>query len=147
MIKVEDMMTRNPHTLLRSHSLQDAKNLMAEHDIRHIPVTDSYSTLLGIVSLRDVLANQDSLLSKETKPSSFSLKVSLDKVMAPNVISVSPKAGLRETAIYMQKNKIGCLPIVEKGSLVGIITDTDFVSIAINLLEIEEEQETSSEDF
>ena len=41
----------------------------------------------------------------------------------------------------MQKHKVGCLPVVNKGHLVGIITDTDFVTIAINLLELQEETE------
>lgn len=147
MIKIEDMMTRNPHTLLRSHSLQDAKNLMAEHDIRHVPIIDTDSKLLGVISQRDVLATQESVLTKEAQASSFTLATPIDKVMVSKVIAVSPKAGLRESAIYMQKHKIGCLPVVEHGKLVGIITDTDFVGIAINLLEIEEDTEPAKADF
>ncbi|MBD1555756.1 CBS domain-containing protein [Vibrio sp. S9_S30] len=141
MIKIEDMMTRSPHTLLRSHSLQDAKNLMAEHDIRHVPIINTDSKLLGIISQRDILATQESVLTKEAKADSFTLKTPIGKVMVTKVITVSPKAGLRESALYMQKHKIGCLPVVEQESLVGIITDTDFVGIAINLLEIEEDTE------
>jgi CBS domain-containing protein len=41
----------------------------------------------------------------------------------------------------MQKHKVGCLPVVDRGQLVGIITDSDFVTIAINLLELQEEVE------
>ncbi|PKF81030.1 acetoin utilization protein AcuB [Vibrio sp. vnigr-6D03] len=147
MIKIEDMMTRSPHTLLRSHSLQDAKNLMAEHDIRHVPIIDTDSKLLGVISQRDVLATQESVLTKETQAGSFTLATPIDKVMVSKVIAVSPKAGLRESAIYMQKHKIGCLPVVEHGKLVGIITDTDFVGIAINLLEIEEDTEPEKADL
>ncbi len=61
--------------------------------------------------------------------------------MCTNVMSVTPKAGLKETALYMQKHKVGCLPVVDKGRLVGIITNSDFVSIAISLLELQEEVE------
>ncbi|CZF77836.1 CBS domain protein [Grimontia marina] len=46
----------------------------------------------------------------------------------------------------MQKRKIGCLPVVEDDKLVGIITDSDFVAIAINLLEIQEETEPMEEE-
>jgi len=141
MIKIEDMMTRNPHTLLRSNSLQDAKNMMAEHDIRHVPVVDTEGKLLGIVTQRDILAVQESVLEKETTNESYTLTTPLDKIMAHGLMTVSPKAGLKESAMYMQKHKVGCLPVLDHGKLVGIITDTDFVSIAISLLELQEDAE------
>lgn len=141
MIKIEDMMTRNPRTLLRSNSLQDAKNLMSEHDIRHVPVVDIDNKLLGVVTQRDILAVQESILEKDATTSSYTLTTSLDKIMAQGVMTASPKAGLKESAVYMQKHKVGCLPVLDQGKLVGIITDTDFVSIAINLLELQEEVE------
>ncbi|EMB48467.1 acetoin utilization protein [Vibrio mimicus] len=141
MIKVEDMMTRNPHTLLRTHTLNDAKHLMEVLDIRHIPVVDANKKLLGIVSQRDLLAAQESSLEHSTQDSSYTLEIPLYQVMHTDVMSVAPQAGLKESAIYMQKHKIGCLPVVAKGELVGIITDSDFVTIAINLLELQEESE------
>lgn len=141
MIKVEDMMTRNPHTLLRSHTLADAKRTMEALDIRHIPVVDSDNRLLGLVTQRDVLAAQDSSLQKIPDEQSFTLAAPLYEVMRTGVMSVAPQAGLKESATYMQKHKVGCLPVVKKGHLVGIITDSDFVGIAINLLEIQEESE------
>ncbi|ENM5907156.1 CBS domain-containing protein [Vibrio mimicus] len=141
MIKVEDMMTRNPHTLLRTHTLNDAKHLMEALDIRHIPVVDANKRLLGIVSQRDLLAAQESSLEHSTQDSSYTLEIPLYQLMHTDVMSVAPQAGLKESAIYMQKHKIGCLPVVAKGELVGIITDSDFVTIAINLLELQEESE------
>ncbi|WP_282177803.1 CBS domain-containing protein [Vibrio nereis] len=141
MIKVEDMMTRNPHTLLRSQHLSDAKTLMEAQDIRHVPIVDAEKKLLGVVSHRDVLAAQESSLQKLPESQSYTLNTPLSEVMKNSVMSVSPLAGLKESAIYMQKHKVGCLPVVDKGRLVGIITDTDFVSIAISLLELQEEVE------
>ncbi len=78
MIKVEDMMTRNPHTLLRSHSLADAKHLMEEHDIRHVPVVDTDHKLLGVVTQRDVLAAQESSLQKIPEEQSHTLTTALE---------------------------------------------------------------------
>ena len=78
MIKVEDMMTRNPHTLLRSNSLADAKHLMDEHDIRHIPVVDVDGALLGVVTQRDVLSAQESSLQGITEENSHTLATSLN---------------------------------------------------------------------
>ncbi|MFI3274817.1 CBS domain-containing protein [Vibrio sp.] len=141
MIKVEDMMTRNPHTLLRSHSLADAKHMMEALDIRHIPVVDADRKLLGVVTQRDVLAAQESSLQNIPQAQSFTLATPLNDIMHKSVMSVEPRAGLKESAIYMQKHKVGCLPVVDNHELVGIITDSDFVTIAINLLELQEEVE------
>ncbi|TQO85297.1 CBS domain-containing protein [Vibrio cholerae] len=141
MIKVEDMMTRHPHTLLRTHTLNDAKHLMEALDIRHVPIVDANKKLLGIVSQRDLLAAQESSLQRSAQGDSLAFETPLFEVMHTDVTSVAPQAGLKESAIYMQKHKIGCLPVVAKGVLVGIITDSDFVTIAINLLELQEESE------
>jgi len=147
MIKIEDMMTRNPHTLLRSHSLSDAKHLMEEHEIRHIPVVDTENRLLGVVTQRDVLAAQESSLQKIPEDQSHTLTTPLDIAMRRNVMSVDPHAGLKESAVYMQKHKVGCLPVVFNQELVGIITDSDFVTIAIHLLELQEEIEPNDDAF
>ncbi|EGR3961311.1 CBS domain-containing protein [Vibrio cholerae] len=141
MIKVEDMMTRHPHTLLRTHTLNDAKHLMEALDIRHVPIVDANKKLLGIVSQRDLLAAQESNLQRSAQGDSIAFETPLFEVMHTDVTSVAPQAGLKESAIYMQKHKIGCLPVVAKDVLVGIITDSDFVTIAINLLELQEESE------
>ena len=147
MIKIEDMMTRNPHTLLRSHSLSDAKHLMEKHDIRHVPVVDTENRLLGVVTQRDVLAAQESSLQKISEEQSHTLTTPLDIAMRKNVMSVDPHAGLKESATYMQKHKVGCLPVVLNQELVGIITDSEFVTIAIHLLELQEEAEPDDNDF
>lgn len=141
MIKVEDMMTRNPHTLERTHTLADAKHTMEALDIRHIPVVDASRQLLGIVTQRDILAAQESSLHKSALEQEEIQQTPLYQIMHTSVMNVAPQAGLKESAIYMQKHKVGCLPVVAKGELVGIITDSDFVTIAINLLELTEEVE------
>ena len=122
MIKVEDMMTRNPHTLLRSHQLSDAKHTMDALDIRHIPIVDAHKQLLGVVSQRDVLAAQESSLQNIPENQAFTLNTPLYEVMKTDLMTVAPQAGLKQSALYMQKHKVGCLPVVDKGQLVGIIT-------------------------
>ncbi|MGF1759934.1 CBS domain-containing protein [Photobacterium sagamiensis] len=147
MFTVSDMMTPHPHTLSPSHTLADAKKVMAELGIRHIPITNSENHLVGLVTQRDVLSAQDSSLEHITKTNAIStLDTSLDQCMNRTLLSVNSHAGLKEAATYMQKHNIGCLPVTHKKELVGIITDTDFVSIAINLLEIQEEIEPLNED-
>ncbi|GLR74817.1 CBS domain-containing protein [Aliivibrio sifiae] len=139
MFTVNDMMTTHPHTLLRSHSLEDAKALMDEHGIRHIPIVDTEHALIGLVTQRDLLSAQTSCLEKPTLEELSALDIPLNNIMHENIMSVSPHGGLKSAALFMQKHKVGCLPVVEHGKLVGIITDSDFVTIAINLLELQEE--------
>lgn len=139
MFTVNDMMTTHPHTLLRSNSLEDAKTLMDEHCIRHIPIIETDHSLIGLVTQRDLLAAQESCLEKPTFEEISTLDIPLNSIMHKNVMSIYPHGGLKAAAVFMQKHKVGCLPVVEHGKLVGIITDSDFVTIAINLLELQEE--------
>lgn len=139
MFTISDLMTTHPHTLLRSNSLEDAKVLMDEHGIRHIPIVDTDHSLIGLVTQRDLLAAQTSCLEKPTFENISTLDIPLNTIMHENIMSISPHGGLKSAAVFMQKHKVGCLPVVEHGKLVGIITDSDFVTIAINLLELQEE--------
>lgn len=146
MFTVADMMTPHPHTLTPTHTLADAKKIMKELGIHHVPITDIDNHLIGLVSQRDVLSAQESSLEQLSKTSFISaLDIPLEKSMHRNLSCVEPHAGLKEAAIYMQKHKIGCLPVVNHNKLVGIITDSDFVAIAINLLEIQEEIEPTDD--
>ena len=61
--------------------------------------------------------------------------------MKTGVKTVSSSTSAREAAKLMEKLKIGCLPIVDDQKLVGIITDSDFLGVAINLMEQFDEQE------
>ncbi len=96
MIKVEDMMTRSPHTLLRSDKLIDAKEVMEKHEIRHVPIVDSDNKLYGIVTQRDILAAQESSLHKVSDDQSYTLNTPLNDMMHTNLMTADPKAGLKE---------------------------------------------------
>ncbi|MBD1576693.1 CBS domain-containing protein [Vibrio sp. S11_S32] len=139
MFTVADVMTEKPYNLKRSNTLQDAKNLMKEHDIRHLPIVDNDMRLLGLITQRDILAAQDSNLKKSTGQISYTLSTPLERIMNKKVTSISATAGLKESARYMQTQKYGCLPVTLNHKLIGIITDTDFVTVAIHLLEIQED--------
>jgi CBS domain-containing protein len=61
--------------------------------------------------------------------------------MATDLATVDERASPRQAALFLEKHKIGCLPVVSDGKLRGIITDTDFLAVAINLLEQLEDSE------
>lgn len=145
MFTVSDMMTIKPVTLSFENTLNDAKHLMDLKHIRHIPIVSETGKLEGLVTQRDVLAAQSSSLEKSIGDND-PMQATLSRFLDRTLFTVTPNADLKSAAIYMQKHKIGCLLVVHNAKLTGIITDTDFVTIAINLLEIQEETEPMSLD-
>lgn len=148
MICVEDIMTRHPHTLGTSASLADARRLMAEFDVRHIPVVDEGGDLVGLVTHRDVLEASSSVLDDdEQERARHDSHIVLEEVMTTELDLVEPAASLREAALLMRNHRHGCLPVLSGDELVGIITDTDFVEVSIHLLEQIESSEPEEEDL
>jgi CBS domain-containing protein len=148
MLTVAEIMTREPYTLGPDDTLADARKLMAEHHIRHIPILAGDGSLVGLVSQRDVLAAEDSSVIRGAAGGDATERyVALSAIMTSPVQSVEEHAGLRGTALHLQKNRMGCLPVMSGGQLVGIITDSDFVAIAVNLMELLEASEPEEYDF
>lgn len=147
MLTVLECMTENPYTLSPDNTVQDARKAMDERRIRHIPIVNDNSVLVGIVSQRDVLAAEDSsLVTTELNRLASDSLVALSSIMTTPVQTALENADLRATAIRLQRDKLGCLPVVKDRQLVGIITDSDFVAIAINLMEQLEMAEPSEYD-
>jgi CBS domain-containing protein len=148
MLTVADIMTREPYVLGPDNTLKDARQLMAEHHIRHIPILSGEGSLIGMVTQRDVLAAADSsVLNEAGGTGSRDDYVALSSIMTTPVQSIDERDSLRGTAIHLQKNKLGCLPVLLDGKLVGIITDSDFVAIAVNLMEQLENSEPGEFEF
>lgn len=139
MITVDEIMSVGVQTLYQKDSLADAKILMANNDIHHIPILNDAGEVVGLVSHRDVLAASGSSIDNNTDLDPA--QISIEQFMTHNVTTVDGRASLREAALFLQKHQYGCLPVVTDGQLKGIITDSDFVAVAIDLLEQSEEIE------
>ncbi|HJN49238.1 MAG: CBS domain-containing protein [Pseudomonadales bacterium] len=136
MMTVEEIMTVDPITLGADGTLEDARNLMTQHRIRHIPIVDREGGLLGLITQRDLLAATIALPNaEESSVHQYESSVAVQEVMREKVDSVEESMELRSVAIKMQQTKIGCMPVLRDSKLVGIITDSDYVGVAINLLE------------
>lgn len=149
MLRVSEIMTREPYTIGPDDTLEAARKMMAEHHIRHIPVVNENGSLVGLVSQRDVLAAEDSTVLNTAGDNSPERYVAVSSIMTTPVQTTEENSSLRGTAMFLQQHKLGCLPVIDKGVLTGIITDADFVGVAINLmeqLEDAEPQETQFED-
>lgn len=118
---VRDIMTRNPITLRPESDPLAAIGLMNVAGFRHLPVLDTEGRLVGIVGRTDV----ELFLSKAGSPGVIKRNHRVDRLMKRDVVFVTPDCPLEEAATLMVNNKIGSLPVVEDGCLVGIITETD----------------------
>ena len=140
MFTLDAIMTTDLITLLPTANLAEARELMYRHKIHHLPVVNDDNTLIGLVTLTNLLAATDSVL-RDPDNSIRPEDVIVKDIMVTDVATVDEHASLRQAALFLEKHRIGCLPVVTDGMLKGIITETDFVAVAINLLEQLEENE------
>ncbi len=120
-------------------SIGEAKEIIDRHNFRHIPVTDG-SKLLGIITQNDInktlpslvdssISAEDHIIATQTKVSS---------VMSTHPLTVPPHAPLAEAVSLLKKHKIGAIPVVKDGNLVGIITETDIFDAFAAIMDGEE---------
>src|SRR5262245_64331227 len=126
---VRELMTSAVITALPSMPMFEARDLMRKERIRHLPVTTLHGRLLGIVTDRDIRLN---LPSRATSLSVWEVnhlltKLTVGEVMTRSVIAVGPDREAREAARLMLDHKIGALPVLEGGRLIGIVTETDML--------------------
>ncbi|MBR5504598.1 MAG: CBS domain-containing protein, partial [Methanobrevibacter sp.] len=115
-------------------TIKEAAEMMVEHGFRRLPVTHPGSNkLLGIVTAMDILdflggGSKFDIIEKKHNDNFLSaINDSVKEIMTRDVISISPKASIRESVTLMTENGIGSLPIVDKeGKCVGIVTERDF---------------------
>jgi len=146
MMNLEMIMSTDVITIMPDENLAAARKLMHDKKIHHLPVVDEDQNVVGLITLTTVLAATDSFLrGDETRI--HAREIVVKDIMVTDVATVDEHASLRQAALFLEKHRIGCLPVVTDGDLKGIITDTDFVAVAINLLEQMEESEPFDEDL
>ncbi|MDX1405292.1 MAG: CBS domain-containing protein [Woeseiaceae bacterium] len=144
MMSLDMIMSTDLVTVAPDDTLASVNALMHKNRIHHLPVVEQEDQLVGLVTLTDVLAATDSILrDEESRLQAEQIKVS--DFMKRDLATIDERASLRQAALFIEKHKIGCLPVVSDGKLIGIVTDTDFVGVAINLLEQIEETESFDE--
>ena len=140
MMSLDMIMSTDLKTISPGENLAAARTLMQDNRIHHLPVVDDDEKLVGLLTLTNLLAATDSIL-RDTDGRMHAAEISVKDIMVTEVATVDEHASLRKAALFLEKHRIGCLPVVTDGSLRGIITDTDFVGVAINLLEQIEDSE------
>jgi acetoin utilization protein AcuB len=131
MLLVRDSMTREVVVLSPSSTAAEALGLCRERRIRHLPVLEG-GRLVGIVSDRDLRSATPTLGDPER--ASALEKIRLSDVMSRDVITALPGDPIEVAANRMRERRIGCLPVVESGELVGIITSSDVMEALVYLV-------------
>ena len=132
---VEDVMTRDVVTLTPEHTLRDAIDLLRSKRIRHLPIVEAQK-LVGIVTDRDVKRATPSVIAgvdrDEYDNSLLTIKVA--QLMTREPITVPRQSALKAAVEIFINSKVGALPVVDEGHLVGILTEIDILRVAYDLL-------------
>ena len=125
---VKEIMVGSPVTLKPEDTLNLANDLISLGRIRHIPVVED-GRLIGLLSERDLIgAAATQIFGLKQKSKSALLKsVLIKNVMKKKVITVTPETKIGEAARLMADKKIGCVPVMDDGRLVGLVTTTDIL--------------------
>jgi CBS domain-containing protein len=128
-MQVRDLMTAAPVTVPADMPVLEARQLMQAKRIRHLFVTSPEGKLQGIVTDRDIRLN---LPSPATSLSVWELnyllaRLTVEQVMSRTLVTTWPEAELTDAARVMLDHKIGALPVLDGGRVVGIVTESDFV--------------------
>src|SRR5918997_3930775 len=131
MLRVRDSMTREVVTLGPEASAAEAGRLCQELGVRHLPIVEG-GRLVGLVSdrdLRDVSPPRGSGGERDTLG-----WVRLRDIMSTDLVTIAPLDTIEHAAREIYDRKIGCLPVVADGELVGIITSADMMRALIELV-------------
>lgn len=134
---VRHLMAQKLVTLFAEQSLPLAEDIMRYRHIRHLPVIEEDGTLVGLISHRDILkANVSSLVgvTAQQRQARYDV-VKVREIMTTNVWTVTPDTLAEKAAQLLLEHSFGCLPVVENGKLVGLVTERDFLKLAIAFLE------------
>jgi acetoin utilization protein AcuB len=135
-MQVKDIMQRDVVTLGLEDSLDVADDIMTLGRVRHLPIVAGESHLVGLVTQRDLLrASLASVLDLGRKAEHEWLKsIPVRVVMHTEIETIAPDDSLKSAVDRMIAKKIGCLPVVEKGKLVGLLTETDCLRVLAEAL-------------
>jgi acetoin utilization protein AcuB len=142
-MRIRDIMTKNPLTVDSETPIFEAKRIMQENNIRRLPVVDK-GKLVGMATERMILeaspSPATSLSIHELHYLIATMKVK--DIMVKNPITISPDATFEETLLLGQEKGIGGFPVVDRGRLVGIATESDLVQFIANIWGAKEKAST-----
>jgi acetoin utilization protein AcuB len=131
----KDIMTRNVITITSDTYVLDAERIMEQKKIGRLPVVDN-GILVGIVTKNDVLKASPTSTTPTNQRHLFYLmsKLTVKEIMKTRILTINPETPIEKAVAIAQKNKVGSLPVVDGGKLVGILTTNDVFYKILNPL-------------
>jgi acetoin utilization protein AcuB len=139
-MRVRDMMTTNVVTVTENTTLSDARRIMEAHRIRRLPVMKK-DRLIGLVTMHMLLeASPSPATSLNIWELTYLLsKMTVKHIMVKEPFTIHPDMPVEEALLIGQNKKVGAFPVVEKGRLVGVVTESDIVRMMIKVLGVQRE--------
>lgn len=129
--KVDELMTTTVESMRVGETLDLARIIMRIGRIRHLPVVDGEGRVIGLITQRDILrAWVGHTDPARENPAEIAKQIPVDMLMNTDVTTIAVDTPALVAAEIMQSHKYGCLPVVDDGKLVGILTEADFVRFA-----------------
>ena len=132
---IERRMTKNPVTINPEASVVEASELMKKEKVHRLPVLDRNKNLIGVISEKDILfATPSPASSLSIHEMAYLLsKLTVRKLMTKNPVTINRTTTVEEAARLMVDQDLSCLPVVEDGKLVGIVSKSDMFKILLEL--------------
>ena len=127
--RIRQIMTTDLFTVHPEDLIDLAASVMDWEHVRHVPVEDHEGRLVGIVTHRHLMRMVAHGARDGMKP------VAVREVMHKDPVALGPETSTLDAIAVMRDQKLGCLPVVEDGKLVGIVTESDFMSVSAKLLD------------
>jgi len=129
-MNVSAIMNKKPISVLPEDTMNSAIRKMKDQNFKHLPVVDHAGAVVGIVTDRDLkrASPSDATLLEVHELLYLLEKVTISQLMTKKPITASPNTTISAASALLVKHKVGCLPVVEGGKLVGIVTQTDFLN-------------------
>jgi len=137
-VYAEQIMTFPVESLMNDSTLLEATKIFKKYKFRHLPVVSSTGKILGMVSDRDILKTIGNFCdTNNINLSQIKDNIKVESIMINEVLTANIKTDIRYIALLFIENRIGSIPIVHEGALVGIITRSDILKSITNHYEIE----------
>ena len=132
---VDRIMTRDVVTVSPETKLARLSELMKQRKLRHLPVVDGAGHLLGILSHRDVQrAEPSAITTLDVGEVNYLLsKVKAEQIMHREVVTCTADTLVEQAGCLMRDRRVGCLPVVDGGRLVGIVTGVDLIDFFLEI--------------
>ncbi len=132
---VDESMTAHTRTVRPDQSLSDVRSIFEEEGFRHLPVMGN-DGIIGIITRTDLMrvTYGAHIAEADFEVNDLILETTtVEECMSKKLITIESGADLKEAARLMRKYKVGCIPVVDKGDLLGLVTTTDVLSAYISI--------------